>query len=302
MTMTTTTFATMNVKRSLSNRTQGLRRSILAWCLLLGASSLTLSGCVGEAGQSQDERVYDAKTGEVTSVTAGEAASTKGAVRLVSLGLEQSASRRNAGYLVHTSHGKQFKTTVSHRIQRDGADEVVTAEDVETGAITTWTFGAESAQYTNAAGQVATITGDDDAMTLTIQIQGSPTTIDFSTVAEGSAAEQTLLDLTSVTLMGMAAFEEDQIEALSAALAAGDADLGASSMGWGWLKKAAKTVAKGLKTAYCSSATTFICGTVAEAGLDATLMALECPPVAAGAAVVTVLATGCVVGQLYACN
>ena len=300
--MTTTTFATMNVKRSISNCMQGLRRSLLACGLLLGASSLALSGCVGEAAQSNDERVYDVKTGEIAGVAAEAEAAPKDAARVASLGIEQSATRRNAGYLVHTSHGKQFKTTVSHRIQRDGADEVITAEDVETGEITTWAFGAESAQYTNAAGQVATITGDDDAMTLTIQVQGAPMTIDFSTVAEGSAAEKALLDLTSVTIMGLAAFDEDQIEALSAALAAGDADLGASSMGWGWLKKAAKTVAKGLKTAYCSTATTVICGAVAEAGLDVTLATLECPPVAAGAAAVTVLAAGCVVGQVYACN
>lgn len=302
--MTTKTTSTTTTKRNLSNRTHGIRRSLLRCCLLLGASSLALAGCVGDAVQASEELVQTDTTAEIAPVTPAPSAKVESGARLVRVGMEKSAAQRKAEYRIDTASGKRFKTTVTHRVQRDGADEVITAEDLDTGKVVSWAFGAESAAYTADDGSVANLSGDDDAETLTLLAGGESTTLDFAGVVEGSEEEAGLISIAVLATMGSAAFSEDQIDALAAALAASEQDLGASSMGWGWVKKAAKSVAKGLKSAYCSEATSVVCGVIFEAGLDATFISASagCAPVAVGSATVTVLAAGCLVGQAFACH
>jgi len=294
--MNTMITAPSTAKRNLHLASR-VSRAIFAGCLLLGASLL---GC---AGAPSDERVYDVASGELAPAPTEQGAEVKAGTRVVPVSLRQDVSRRSAEYTVTTVRGKRFKTTVSHRVQRDGADEIITAQDLDSGSTVTWSFGADAASFQAEDGRTALITGDDDAETLTLHAPGGSTTLSFAGVVEGSEQEQSLMSLASLAILGNAPFTQDQVEALAAAVTAGDEDLGAGSMSWGWLKKASKSLAKGITKDYSSAATSYICGVVGDAAIDLVFAtAVELPPVAVGAAVVTAIAVGCEVGQVYACK
>lgn len=283
---------------------KSLRRSFIA-VSVLASSLLAFVGCVSDGGS--DERVYDIHSNTIADATP-ELSAPQRAVHLVDLDISSNAEQRQAQYEVRTASGKRFMATVTHRIQRDGADEVVTAEDVDTGEVVTWAFGAESADYTNADGSTVALAGDDESETFTVQTADGPLELSLAGIAEDSAEEDDVINTAALTIMGTASFSEDQIEALSAALAASDEDLGAGSMSlWGKIKKAAKKVGKALKTAYCSPVTTEVCGAILEGSIDCEVILLETGAAASlpvtNAICLTpmALSAGCLVGQIFAC-
>lgn len=281
-------------------------RSVLA-ASVLASSLFAFAGCVAGDG-SGDERVYDIYSNSLTAAEPELEAPAR-AVHVTDLAARTNAEHRVAQYEIRTAGGKTFKTTVTHRIQRDGADEVIRAEDVDTGEVVAWAFGAESADYTNAAGDTVSLSGDDETETFTVHTSEGPLPFDLAGIAEDSADEADVINTAALTIMGTAAFTEDQIEALSAALSASDEDLGASSMSaWGKIKRAAKKVGHALKTAYCSPFTTMICGAVLEGSIDCEVALLESgtavavPETNAICLAPMALAAGCVVGQVFACD
>jgi hypothetical protein len=284
-----------------------LRTSFVAVCLVASAF-FGLVGCVDASDNSANERIYDSRKGELVMANDSDDVNAVGKVRIANVDLESTAAKRLARYEVATTNGKRFKTTVTHNVKRDGAEEVITAEDLDTGEVVTWAFGAESGQFINANGAIANITGDDATSTLVVHTAEGPITLNFADLVEDSAEERAVLDMVAAAVLGTSSFSEDQIDALTAALLAGDEDLGGSNMGfWGWVKKTAKKVAKTVKTAFCSDAMSQVCAAGVEFALTCEGVALQSgaaavPQIQAICLTPGVLGAGCIVGQVFACN
>lgn len=282
----------------------------------LGLSTLSLGlvlglgACVDQSGTIED-RLYDSSSQELLEV-APEHVAARGELVVHAESLSEDAAERSASYVIQTHRGKRFHATVSHRIERDGADEVITVEDLETGEVVSAAFGEESALYTGATGLSLAAGGDDENDILTFDTSVGQQTISLVGIDEGSEAEARLFELLGLLLIGETGYTQDQAQALAAAITAADEDLGGSGMGiWGKTKKALKKAAKAVGDAMCTQTAMDVCDGMYQGGMMCATTAgtlsgtVIAAPVAGGVAAaclgVVIVGAACDIGQHFGC-